>query len=80
MHLQPVKSVRIRSYSGSYFPAFGLNSVRILENTDQNNSEYGHFFMHCYLKQTDVINRLEVLQKSFFLVPINKASNNVAII
>ena len=32
-----VKSVRIRSYSGPHFPAFGLN-------TDQNNSEYGHFF------------------------------------
>ena len=31
-----VKGVRIRSYSGPYFPAFGLN-------TDQNNSEYGHF-------------------------------------
>ena len=27
-----VKSVRIRSYSGPHFPAFGLN-----------NSEYGHF-------------------------------------
>ena len=27
-----VKSVRIRSYSGPYFPTFGLN-----------NSEYGHF-------------------------------------
>ena len=31
-----VKSVSIRSYSGPYFPAFG-------QNTDQNNSEYGHF-------------------------------------
>ena len=31
-----MKSVRIRSYSGPYFSAFGLN-------TDQNNSEYGHF-------------------------------------
>ena len=31
-----VKSGRIRSYSFPYFPAFGLN-------TDQNNSEYGHF-------------------------------------
>ena len=31
-----VKSVRIRSYSGLYFPAFGLNK-------DQNNSEYRHF-------------------------------------
>ena len=31
-----VQSVRIQSYSGLY-------SVRIPENTDQNNSEYGHF-------------------------------------
>ena len=31
-----VKSVHVQSYSGLYFPAFGLN-------TDQNNSEYGHF-------------------------------------
>ena len=40
-----VKSVRIRSYSGPYFPGFGLNteivrtspySVRMRENTDQN--------------------------------------------
>ena len=44
-----VKSVRIRSYSGPHFPSFGLNterypySVRIQENADQNNSEYGHF-------------------------------------
>ena len=30
------KSVRIRSYFGSY-------SVRMRGNTDQNNSEYGHF-------------------------------------
>ena len=42
-----VKSVRIRSYSGPYFPAFGLiterYSVRMWENVEQNNSEYGHF-------------------------------------
>ena len=31
-----VKSVRFRSYSGLYFPAFRLN-------TEQNNSEYEHF-------------------------------------
>ena len=30
------KSVRIRSYSGPY-------SVRMRENTDQDNSEHGHF-------------------------------------
>ena len=33
-----VKSVRIRSFSGPYFPAFGIR-----ENTDQKNPEYGHF-------------------------------------
>ena len=43
-----VQSVRIRSYSGPYFSAFGQNterypySVRMRENTNQNNSEYGH--------------------------------------
>ena len=31
-----LKSVRIRSFSGPY-------SVLMLENTDQKNSEYGHF-------------------------------------
>ena len=31
-----MNSVRIRSCSGPHFPAFG-------QNTDQNNSEYGHF-------------------------------------
>ena len=44
-----VKSVRIWSFSGPYFPAIGLNterspySVRMRENTDQKNSEYGLF-------------------------------------
>ena len=52
-----VKSVRIGSYSGPYFPAFGLNteryspySVRMRENADQNNSEYGHFLCSVSLK------------------------------
>ena len=38
-----VKSVHVWSYSGPYFPAFGLNIEVMRENTDQNNSEYGHF-------------------------------------
>ena len=48
-----MKSVRIWSYSGLHFPAFGLNterysvftpcSVRMRENADQNNAEYRHF-------------------------------------
>ena len=41
--LHCMKSVRIRSYSGHYFPAFGLNKERLRENTDQNNSENEHF-------------------------------------
>ena len=31
-----LKSVRIRSFSGSFFPVLGMS-------TDQRNSEYGHF-------------------------------------
>ena len=41
------ESVRIWSFSGSYFPAFGLNTekygVSLREDTDQKNSECGHF-------------------------------------
>ena len=36
VHSHWVESVRIRSYSGPYFPAFWLNM-------DQSNSEYEHF-------------------------------------
>ena len=48
-----VKSVPICSFFGPYFPAFGLNTERYTEylsafspnagNTDQKDSEYGHF-------------------------------------
>ena len=47
-----VNSILIRSYSGPHLPAFWLNterdaislsSVRMQENADQNNSEYGYF-------------------------------------
>ena len=44
------KSICIRSYSGRYYPAFGLNteriytySVHVRENADQNNSKYASF-------------------------------------
>ena len=53
--------VRIRSYSGSHFPAFGLNtkrysvSLRIKseggENMDQNNSEYRHFSRSVWVRE-----------------------------
>ena len=43
-----LKSVRIWSYFGPYFPAirteYGNDVGRMQENTDQNNSEYGHFY------------------------------------
>ena len=42
---QWVKSIRIWSFRGPYIPAFELNT----ENTDQKNSESGHFFAHCSL-------------------------------
>ena len=40
-----VRSVPIRSFSGLFFPAFGLNTERysVSQNTDQKNSEYGQF-------------------------------------
>ena len=40
-----VKGVRIWSFSGPYFPAFGVNiqSEFSREYTDQKNSEKGHF-------------------------------------
>ena len=40
-----VNFVRTRSFSGPYFPAFGLN-------IDQKNSEYGHF--SCSVYQRDL--------------------------
>ena len=39
-----LNSVCIRSYSGPHFLAFGLN-------TDQNNSEYGHFSRSVHLDE-----------------------------
>ena len=53
-----VKSVRIRRFSGPYFPAIWTEygeilrisrySVQISENTDQKVSEYGHFLRNEY--------------------------------
>ena len=47
-----VKSVHIRSYSGLY-------SVRMRENTDQNNSEYGHFL------QSDMLSFFKLILAKF---------------
>ena len=47
---ESLKKICMWSYSGPHFPVFGLNTerkcgilVRMRENADQNNSEYGHF-------------------------------------
>ena len=54
------KSVRIWSFSGRYFPVFGLNSEiyfvnfkspyspRMREDTDQKSSKYIHFITQCF--------------------------------
>ena len=42
-----VKNVPIQSFSGPYFPAFGLispHSFQVWENTDQKNLEYEDFY------------------------------------
>ena len=46
-----MKNVRIRNYSGQYFPAFGLN-------TDQSNSKYGHI-----LRSALTIDKISVSRK-----------------
>ena len=51
-----VKGVRIRSYSGLYFPTFRL--VRMQEKADQNNSKYGHFSRSDKFSSKNKINKL----------------------
>ena len=41
-HMHCVKSARVRSFCGPYFPAFGLNT-EMRGNRDQKNSKYEHF-------------------------------------
>ena len=59
-YLHCVKSVRFRSFSGPYYPAFGLNSispysVRMRENTDQKTSEYEHFLRSVIHMDTELL-------------------------
>ena len=87
-----VRSVRIRSFSGPYFPTFGLKterysvfsriqtengeilrispySVRMRENTDQKNSEYGHHSGSVFLgfKTWQINNTLRGTLESVFI-------------
>ena len=54
-----LKSVRIRSFSGPYFPAFGLN-------TDQKNCKYGHF-SHSDLSDFALFCKIKFLQNKLLL-------------
>ena len=59
-----VKSIRILSFSGPYFPAFVLNpdrysvSIRMWENTDQKKPEHGHFSRSTNFRNKFVSRRL----------------------
>ena len=55
-----VKSVHIGSFSGPYFPAFELN-------TDQKNSEYGHFSCSVNQLKTFEGNALKINKKLYLL-------------
>ena len=50
-----VKSDRICSFSGAYFLRIPSYSVRMRENTDQKNSEYGHFSRSVYSSASELI-------------------------
>ena len=61
--IHSVKSVHISSYSGTYFPAFGLN-------TDQNNSIYAHVFTQWlpqFLLVLVQLLKLKVFQKTIII-------------
>ena len=69
-----IKQVRIWTFSGPYFLAVGLQnkylySVRMRENKDQKNSEYGHFsrsvnFIDAFDSQNNV--SWQYLRKNIF--------------
>ena len=50
--LHCVKSVRIRCYSGPLLRSISLYTVRMRENADQSNSEYGHFLRSANVPRT----------------------------
>ena len=58
-----MKNVRIWSYFGPYFPAFRLN-------TDQNNSEYGHFLRSVNQKITRLVSLDPVTNKCNMTVAV----------
>ena len=65
-----MKSVRIRNFSGSFLLRISPYSVRIRENTNQKNSEYGHFSRseNLYLTVFHHFSMSVFMCKSFFFV------------
>ena len=53
-----VKSVRIQSFSGPYFPAFGLNM-------DQKNSEYRNILRSEYYRQNIILDGQQTLSLKY---------------
>ena len=94
-----MKSVRIRRFSGLYFPAFGLPhldwirrdteylsvsspnaAVRMQENADQKNSEYGHFsYAQCatpsLTKIQGLLKAIHYFRKTFYLTCLTRFPN-----
>ena len=65
-----MKSVRIGSYSAPY----SSYSVRIRDNTDQNNSEYGHYLRSVTFTFSDPIDFAVIKYKnhrSIFMINSN---------
>ena len=67
-----INIVRIRSYSGPYFHAFGLNKerysvslgiVQIREDTDQNKPEYGHIPRSEYYSKRVLHSRVNIKRR-----------------
>ena len=76
-----VKRVRIQSFSGPYFPAFpGPYSVRMRENTDQKNFQYGHFTHSDYLNTFNLGSCDKNLDPKFLLVQISHESMDLNVL
>ena len=65
-----MRGVRIRSFSGPYFPVFRLN-------TDQKNSKYGHFSGSVIGDRRSVAGRIEMVKGLEIQLKILKSYSEV---
>ena len=71
----------IRSFSGPYFPAFpGPYSVRMWENMDQKNFQYGHFTHSDYLNTFNLGSCDKNLDPKFLLLQISHESMDLNVL